>query len=59
MYSSIVALAELDADLGPDRVDGVRERVVSVMSPNCSPPKLFSGAPEMTLPFLAETVESG
>ena len=32
---------------------------VSVMSPKSSPPKLLSGTPEIFLPFLPLTVESG
>ena len=40
--------AELLADLRPPGVDRVGQRRVMSISPNCSPPALFSGAPEIS-----------
>ena len=52
-------LAQLLTDLGPHRVDRVVSAKVRSMSPKSSPPKLLSGTPEIFLPFLPLTRESG
>ena len=59
MYSCIVERPSLTPTSAQTVLTECVSASVSVMSPKSSLPKLFSGVPEMTFPFLPLTRESG
>ena len=59
MYSPIVSLPSFSPTSAHTVLTEFVSASVSVMSPKSSPPKLLSGTPEIFLPFLPLTVESG
>ena len=59
MYSCIVSRPSLTPTSAQTVLTDCVSASVSVISPKSSLPKLFSGVPEITLPFLPLTRESG
>ena len=59
MYSAIVPLPSFSPTSAHTVLTELVSAAVSVMSPKSSLPKLFRGTPEIFLPCLPLTVESG